>query len=97
MMLFYNHNDLYGDCGPHEADSKEDLADKMHELFMAWSGDHSEKNNCSISNAVQQMRNEFIESLEEMLECYSCGENSLESDLVDGFCKNCEEEQDESM
>jgi hypothetical protein len=35
-MKFYNTQPEFGEAGPHEAATKEELADEMEELFQIW-------------------------------------------------------------
>jgi hypothetical protein len=58
MKKFINTNDAYGMSGPFEAESREDIANGMAELFAQWSMENG--------RSVEDMRSEFIDGLEEV-------------------------------
>jgi len=70
MKLFYNNNDLYGDAGPHEAESKEALADEYEGMFREWAREVENEADTSLpfdeDAEVDRMRKEFIAGLEEV-------------------------------
>lgn len=72
-IKFYNNNDLYGYCGPFEAESKEALADEMKPSFDEWADNvwnSSRIDEDDISEEewkksyIEEMRAEFITGLE---------------------------------
>jgi len=73
-MKYYNPNPEFGDAGPHEAESKEALADEMADLFSDWASDEvaeygitgSELIACEQVEVMLRMRSEFINGLEEV-------------------------------
>jgi len=64
-MKFYNTNDKFGDPGPFEADSKEQLADEMLPTFTDWAIDTINNGDIrDINNIICEIREEFIKGLE---------------------------------
>ena len=61
MHLYYNSNDRFGDPGPFEANSRDELADEMMPTFREWAEetDHPE-------HEIAAMRELFIRGLEEI-------------------------------
>lgn len=75
MSLYYNNNEMYGDCGPFEAESKEDLADEMTETFESWADEEimrlRDLNGVWPARHVrfeiiEQLREDFINVLDEL-------------------------------
>lgn len=62
---YYNNNERYGDAGPFEAKSKEELADEMMPTFELWAKEAAAND----AESVEEMREEFISSLEEVDDC----------------------------
>ncbi len=74
-MKIKNTNSAYGNSGPFEADSFEDLADSMTHNFTQWANESFDNNddNCPevtrekyVPVKIQVMRDDFIEGLEEI-------------------------------
>ncbi len=64
-MMIYNNNPFYGFGGPFEASSFEALADAMQPNFEEWAND-GEYADMEYNEAVNFMRREFIQGLEEV-------------------------------
>jgi hypothetical protein len=67
MKKFRNNNGKYGDAGPFDAESKEELADEMMPTFELWAKEAAVRGETNDAESlVEEMRDEFISSLEEM-------------------------------
>ena len=75
-MKIRNNSPRFGDCGPFDAESFEDLADEMEGAFDQWAREEWQDLVCSVSKdesvpmlrdylivAVDRLRAEFIEGL----------------------------------
>jgi len=64
---FYNNNEVYGDPGPFEAESAEELAEEMIPTFEDWArSDSIDGDSDEIAETVDAMYYDFIKGLEEV-------------------------------
>lgn len=87
MKLYYNNNDLYGEAGPHEAESMDALANEYQETFKQWAQEEDDRGRDErIEEIIQRLRQEFIDGLEEvfLVNAYQIIEDIDEASLEDG-------------
>lgn len=79
-MKIKNNNERYGWSGPFEAESFESLADEMAPIFKTWADEEIDKHRDrvfhgeadpddepSLDELIHEMREEFIDGLEEII------------------------------
>ena len=63
-IKFYNSNDSFGDGGPFEAESKEDLAERMESTFREWAdAEYYEENGYTLEEWIEEKKAEYIKGL----------------------------------
>jgi hypothetical protein len=67
MRSLRNTNERFGDTTAiYEAASREALADEMAPMLATWAGEAAEQTGEAVEDAVQRLRGEFIDDLEEV-------------------------------
>ena len=66
-MKIRNTNERFGDTGTiYDVTSPEALADQMAPTLATWAGEVSERTGETVGDAVQRLRGEFLDGLEEV-------------------------------